>query len=319
MLDLTTGCSSISFYWGFKETLPELTEAHTVFLPDLELKQAWEHVVRAVTDGNAIDGRMPIFVVDKLTALDPSAAPDGKEAIVVTIPCGTLPSTGTKGIAESGKQLVEILRILRTIVMERLERELKRPGLREQVEVEDIYSPAIWRTRYNAWIGNTYGLLPNFFQSLWFRPPTQHDHYRNVFFTGASVQPGNIPPAIVAGSRTLSRKIDLHLQKVDASWYKEYLVGLFAMMLFGFLIAFVINLFPSEVDKEGLAKAIASDMAKESSKSLSKASVSASKSISKISASASKSLSRASVSASKAAAQASKEAARAAGIYTGWW
>lgn len=308
MMDLVFGTSTITFYWGMKRQLPELQEAHTVFLPDPNTSGAWEHVLNAVTKENGVDGKTPIFSVDALTRLDPSAAPDGKEGLVVTVPCGNLPSGSHGGIAKSGPHLLAIVGVLRTLIIERLASELGRSDFGSLIEVEDVYTPLMWQNNFNAWRGNTHGIQPSWLQSLYFRPPIQHEVYRDVFFTGASVQPGNIPPAIVAGTRTLAHKVDLFLQGSDTSFYREYWAAFLSLFAVLCLVAFIINLIPDEVDKEGFAKAVASDNAKETAKSLAKAS-----------ASAAKSASRASVSASKIAASASKAAAKAAGVHTGWF
>ena len=76
-------CSSISFYWGLSQTVPEL-EAHNIFLAD-QYKESFDSIFK-----KHLIPDEPSFYVNVPSRVDSSAAPAGKDSVVVLVPVGHL-------------------------------------------------------------------------------------------------------------------------------------------------------------------------------------------------------------------------------------
>jgi phytoene desaturase (3,4-didehydrolycopene-forming) len=189
-----TSCSSISFYWALDRKLPELN-AHNIFLAD-EYKESFDSIFKK----NLIPNE-PSFYVNIPSRPDPTAAPEGKEAVVVLVPVGHLlgehespksaatatdkdiqqsnadgkmtNSKSAKGIKPSETQdwpkMIALARktILTTIA--------KRTGVDiEPLIVHEITNdPITWRESFNLDRGAILGLSHSFFNVLSFRPATR--------------------------------------------------------------------------------------------------------------------------------------------------
>ncbi|KAK4543383.1 ATP-binding cassette transporter CGR1 [Oleoguttula mirabilis] len=79
-------CSSISFYWALSRKVPEL-EAHNIFLAD-EYKESFDSIFKKHLIPDA-----PSFYVNVPSRVDESAAPEGKDSVVVLVPVGHLVDT----------------------------------------------------------------------------------------------------------------------------------------------------------------------------------------------------------------------------------
>lgn len=189
-----TSCSSISFYWALDRKLPELN-AHNIFLAD-EYKESFDSIFKK----NLIPNE-PSFYVNIPSRPDPTAAPEGKEAVVVLVPVGHLlgehespksaatatdkdiqqsntdgkmtNSKSAEGIKPSETQdwpkMIALARktILTTIA--------KRTGVDiEPLIVHEITNdPITWRESFNLDRGAILGLSHSFFNVLSFRPATR--------------------------------------------------------------------------------------------------------------------------------------------------
>ena len=87
-------CSSISFYWALSRRVSEL-EAHNIFLAD-EYKESFDSIFK-----KHLIPDEPSFYVNVPSRVDQSAAPEGKDSVVVLVPVGHLTGSENDG-AESG-------------------------------------------------------------------------------------------------------------------------------------------------------------------------------------------------------------------------
>ncbi|KAK5107739.1 ATP-binding cassette transporter CGR1 [Meristemomyces frigidus] len=76
-------CSSISFYWGLSQKIPAL-EAHNIFLAD-EYRESFDSIFK-----KHLIPDEPSFYVNVPSRVDGSAAPKGKDSVVVLVPVGHL-------------------------------------------------------------------------------------------------------------------------------------------------------------------------------------------------------------------------------------
>jgi len=81
-------------------------------------------------------------------------------------------------------------------------------NLEELVEVEHKFYPEDFIRRYNIKNGATFGLAHNLMQSAFFRPPNFSPKLKNVYFSGASTQPGGGLPVVIASSKIASDLIN---------------------------------------------------------------------------------------------------------------
>ncbi|PWN42435.1 phytoene desaturase [Ceraceosorus guamensis] len=223
-------CSSISFYWGLKEIVPELG-GHNIFLAEA-YKESFDEIFR--------EGKLPSepsFYVNVPSRLDPTAAPLGRDTLVVLVPCGPLPLDASTSRAEfevtrarARRQVIATLNA--RLGDRRAERRAEADGgvlkafdektadafdIESLIAVEQVMDPFDWQERFDLFRGSILGLSHTIPQVLWFRPSVQHATYRNLFFCGASTQPGTGVPVVVAGSAVVAKRIDDFLSKKSSS------------------------------------------------------------------------------------------------------
>lgn len=71
-------CSSISFYWSLKEKIPQL-QTHNIFLAE-EYRESFDTIFEKQEMPDD-----PSFYVNIPSRVDPSAAPEGKDAVIVLV------------------------------------------------------------------------------------------------------------------------------------------------------------------------------------------------------------------------------------------
>ncbi|GMG02589.1 unnamed protein product [Aspergillus oryzae] len=191
-------CSSISFFWSFDEKLPHL-RAHNIFLAE-KYRESFDAIFE---DHRIPDG--PSFYVNVPSKIDPTAAPPGKEAVVVLVPVGHLTS-------EKGGQLEEekwdtLVSQTREIVLDTIEARTGLQDLRSRLVHEMVETPLSWEERFNLDRGAILGLSHSFFNVLSFRPQIKHPDIERLYFVGASTHPGTGVPVCLAGSKLVTQQI----------------------------------------------------------------------------------------------------------------
>ena len=199
-------CSSISFYWSMDQVFPEL-HTHNVFLAD-DYKDSFDDIFK-----RQLIPKEPSFYVNVPSRIDPSAAPSGKDSIVVLVPCGhLLEGQADRGI--SGQDWDGMVNRARKAVVETVR---LRTGidLQRHITNEIINTPSSWKELFNLDKGAILGLSHSFFNVLSFRPKTKHSSISNLYFVGASTHPGTGVPIVLAGSKITSGQIldDLQIRK----------------------------------------------------------------------------------------------------------
>jgi phytoene desaturase (3,4-didehydrolycopene-forming) len=193
-----SSCSSISFYWAMDRVVPELT-GHNIFLAE-EYRSSFDDIFKR----QQIPAD-PSFYVNVPTRVDPSAAPAGKDTIVVLVPVGHLLDVPAhKGIpAQDWPAMVDKAR---KIVLSTIK---SRTGvdIRPYIAHEIVNEPNTWKEKFNLDKGAILGLSHSFFNVLSFRPNTKHPSIGQLYFVGASTHPGTGVPICLAGSKITSEQI----------------------------------------------------------------------------------------------------------------
>lgn len=205
-----TSCSSISFYWSASQIVPELN-AHNIFLAD-EYQESFDSIFK-----EHLIPSEPSFYVNVPSRIDPSAAPEGKDSIVVLVPVGHLLSdsegthrglskSGNSGGLETSQDWDKMISLARDTVIATMRARIG-VDLAPLIENEIINTPFTWQEKFNLDKGAILGLSHSIMNVLAFRPGTQHSKYKNLYFAGASTHPGTGVPVCIAGSKIVAEQI----------------------------------------------------------------------------------------------------------------
>lgn len=194
--------SSISLYWSMKEKIP-LLDTHNIFLAE-HYKESFDDIFKKLTLP-----KEPSFYVNVPSRIDTTAAPEGKDAMVILIPVGYI--SDKKGPQDwAGLQ-----KRARAFVIETLETRLGYEDFDSLVANERITMPQDWESDFNLYRGSILGLSHDILQVLWFRPGTKHASYKNLYFVGASTQPGTGVPIVLSGAKLTASQI-MRDYKIDS-------------------------------------------------------------------------------------------------------
>ncbi|MFN0061632.1 MAG: phytoene desaturase family protein [Myxococcaceae bacterium] len=183
-------CSAYMMYLGVKKRDPQLHHHNVFFGGDYEgsFKDIFEK--RRVPED-------PSFYVNAPAHTDPSLAPLGKDSLYVLVPVPDM--SAEIDWAKEGP-------LLRQKVFSRLAAE-GWPDLASQIEVERTFTPKDWEFQLNLERGSAFGLSHNFFQVGPFRPKNQDANVGNLFFVGASTQPGTGLPMVMLSAKLVTERI----------------------------------------------------------------------------------------------------------------
>jgi phytoene desaturase (3,4-didehydrolycopene-forming) len=202
--------------------VPEL-HTHNVFLAD-EYLNSFDDIFKRQQIPEE-----PSFYVNVPSRVDPSAAPEGKDSVVVLVPCGHLMEGEIRlGLnPQTSQDWNAMVSKARNAVFETIQ---LRTGLnlRPLIVDETINTPASWRDKFNLDKGAILGLSHSFFNVLSFRPATKHSSFDGLYFVGASTHPGTGVPIVLAGSKITTSQIldDLGMLKPwTSSGHKRRIVS----------------------------------------------------------------------------------------------
>ena len=208
-------CSSISFYWAMNRQIHEL-KTHNIFLAD-DYRESFDDIFK-----KQLIPTQPSFYVNVPSRIDPTAAPEGKDSIVVLVPVGhLLDKKEGSGIKVDSKQdWNAMVTKARETVFSTIEARTGARGLQGALVKEIVNTPQSWKDVFNLDKGAILGLSHSFFNVLSFRPSTRHANIDKLHFVGASTHPGTGVPICLAGSKVTSEQV-LDVFGMDAPWNKN--------------------------------------------------------------------------------------------------
>jgi phytoene desaturase len=151
--------------------------------------------------------REPAVYVNRPTATDPSLAPVGADALYVLVP---VPHQTEHVDWESAAPR------LREQVLDLMETRLSLPGLRGRIRIEHQVTPDDWASRFNLAKGAAFGLAHDFRQVGALRPSTRDETFRNLYFVGASTQPGTGVPLVMLSAKIVAERIARELPELPS-------------------------------------------------------------------------------------------------------
>ena len=181
-------CSTYLIYLGLKKKLDKLAHHNLFFSKDLNknLDQIFK---------DKLIPEDPSFYAHVPTVTDPSLAPSGKDILYLLIPVANL--------TNSGDDLLKHENRIRKLVFDKINN-FCGCNLDELIETEHRFYPRDFISRYNIKYGATFGLAHNLTQSAFFRPANFDPKIKNLYYVGASTQPGGGLPVVIAGSRIVA-------------------------------------------------------------------------------------------------------------------
>ncbi|VVC39977.1 Carotenoid/retinoid oxidoreductase,Amine oxidase,FAD/NAD(P)-binding domain [Cinara cedri] len=218
--------SSISFYWSMNEIIPQMA-VHNIFLAE-HYKPSFDQIFK---DHTLPD--FPSFYINVPSRIDPTAAPEDKDTIVVLVPVGHISNN-------PDIDFDKLIKRAREQVIDTIETRLKISNFKNKINHEIINDPRSWQNEFNLWKGSILGLTHSLFQVLWFRPSIKCKIFKNLYFVGASVQPGTGVPIVLCGAKLLEKQLcETFLEgKIEDLnvWAKclSFLIGLLGLLIFWF-------------------------------------------------------------------------------------
>jgi phytoene desaturase (3,4-didehydrolycopene-forming) len=179
-------------------TIPQL-DVHNIFLA-----QAYQESFDEIFKDHTLPLE-PSFYVNVPSRIDPSAAPEGKDSIIVLVPIGHIvpdrPAIDYNQLVSKARKMV--LDVLKA----RLGYDIG-----PYIAHEEFNHPGKWQQKFNLWRGSILGLSHDVFQVLWFRPSTKDStgRFDNLFFVGASTHPGTGVPIVLCGSKLTADQVTKH-------------------------------------------------------------------------------------------------------------
>jgi phytoene desaturase len=83
--------------------------------------------------------------------------------------------------------------------MDRLE-DLTKQNVRDAVVYKRSYAHKDFKSDYNAFKGNAYGLANTLMQTAFLKPKLKHKKVKNLYFAGQLTAPGpGVPPSLISG------------------------------------------------------------------------------------------------------------------------
>jgi phytoene desaturase len=191
--------SAFMLYLGTRKRYPELLHHNVLFGGDY--RESFVDIfdrLRVPAD--------PSFYVNVSARTDASAAPPGGDNVYVLVPVPHR-RPGLDWAVEGPR--------LRRLVLARLA-DIGCRDLEDNVVVERRFTPDDWEAQLNLERGAAFGLSHDFFQVGPFRPRNQDPNVRNLFFVGASTQPGTGLPMVMLSARLVTERIVRHVGGVSS-------------------------------------------------------------------------------------------------------
>jgi len=181
-------CSTYLIYLGINKKLKNLVHHNLFFAKDL--KKNLDEIFK--TKRNPAD---PSFYVHLPTITDLSLAPEGKDILYLLVPVPNLQNTRDVLVNHESR--------LRKLIFDKINKVCE-CDLEEMIEVEHRFYPEDFIGRYNIKFGATFGLAHNLTQSAFFRPANFDSRIKNLYYVGASTQPGGGLPVVIASSKIVA-------------------------------------------------------------------------------------------------------------------
>lgn len=175
--------SLFMIYFGTKKRYPEMPHHNIIFSP------RYKELVKDIFDRHILPDDFAIYL-HVPTRTDPELAPEGCETFYACVPVTH---------QDSGIDWDQMKEPFRDKVLQFLDDNYL-PGLLENIEVCEVFTPQDFEQEFNAYKGNAFQLQPLMTQSGWFRPHNRSRDIKGLYIVGAGTHPGGgVPSAFLSG------------------------------------------------------------------------------------------------------------------------
>ncbi|MBN1108316.1 MAG: phytoene desaturase [Bacteroidales bacterium] len=180
---------SLTIYLGIDRKLPDI-QHHNYYLGTDYREYAGKVYSSAEID------EAPYYYVNVLSRSNPECAPPGCESLFFVCP---VPDLRFKSSWHDRDQIVD--RIIDDFS--------RRTGtdIRPHIVSRTVYTPEDWGDQFNLHRGSGLGLSHKMLQIGALRPKNFDEHFKNVFYTGASTIPGTGLPMVIIGSKLTTERV----------------------------------------------------------------------------------------------------------------
>ncbi|MEK9613301.1 MAG: 1-hydroxycarotenoid 3,4-desaturase CrtD [Flavobacteriaceae bacterium] len=178
--------SAVIFYWGIQKEFKQL-ELHNIFFSD-NYKKEFE----AIFKEKSLSDDPTIYITIPTTDV-PDDAPTASDKWLVM----------NNTPANHGQDWDVQLDRLRTIVIDKLSRELKTP-IEPLIKVEEVLTPPLIEEKTQSYMGALYGASSNNTMAAFLRHPNFSNRIKNLYFCGGSVHPGGGIPLCLLSAKIVS-------------------------------------------------------------------------------------------------------------------
>ena len=181
--------SALVFYWGMKNSYPEL-DLHNIFFSDNYPKE-FQYIFDKL---EMYDD--PTVYVHISSKESPADAPDGHENWFVMVNAPHNEGQDWQGIAK----------VTRKNIIDKLSRILGK-NVEEDIAIEYVFDPPAIESKTSSWRGSLYGTSSNSKFAAFLRHPNFTRKMKGLYFVGGSVHPGGGIPLCLQGAKILGEVI----------------------------------------------------------------------------------------------------------------
>ncbi len=188
------GVSALLVMADVEGELPELAHHSLFFTRD------WDANFSAIL-GHDLPPVPASVYVSRVTATDPSVAPDGHQSLFMLVP---FPADPSLGATESSR--AELLHVGRRYLAQ-VGTWAGVPDLAQRTTVLRITTPSDFAEGLGAWQGGALGLEHTLMQSAMFRPANVSSKVPNLLYAGASTTPGIGVPLCLISAELVAKRL----------------------------------------------------------------------------------------------------------------
>lgn len=189
---LKHSCSTFILHLGIKKKYPHL-KVHNIFIPE-----NFRENINAPFQGN-IPTAPPLYIYCP-SSIDSSMAPSGCESINIMM---RVPNLQFNNITWDKK----IIEASTKIILDTIKSINGLDDLENNIDYISYTTPNDFLKNYNTYAGTAFGLSHTLTQTNYFRPQCKFNNINNLYFTGASIHPGNGVSMVIKSSKICAEEI----------------------------------------------------------------------------------------------------------------
>ena len=190
---MTYSSSSFVMYLGMSKKYEDIEHIHNfVFSEKFD-----ENIVDIFAGNKLTDASFYVYIASKM---DPSLAPKGKDGLYIMMPVSNL--TDAKYAWND-----ETIAYYRTYILDTLKTIKGFENIDQEIVTEKYFTPVDMESKFNAYHGASFGLLPNMLQSGHMRPQSKAKNCSNLYFTGSSTHPGAGVPMVLLSAKITAQEL----------------------------------------------------------------------------------------------------------------